>query len=176
MIMSTRLVKPSAQLKKRVITMQQGKTGPAAALSAMAVVSLAHQVDQALAAHFARYGLTQARFVLMLTMHTAAQKRHRPAELAKTMGVKPPTITGLLNGLARDGLISRRLDRQDKRQVLVSLTARGKRELRKILPDHFMRINSAFANLALAQARHRLDATIRAVELSLDKLCGGQPI
>lgn len=172
--MTTRLVKPSAQVKKSVVAMQRGK-GPAAVLAAMAVVSLAQQIEQALAYHFARYGLTQARFVLMLTMHTAPQKRHRPAELAQVLGVKPPTVTGLLNGLARDGLVSRRIDQKDKRQVLISLTARGKRELARILPDHFMRINSAFANLAALPAKHKLDATIRDVKRSLEKLSGGLP-
>jgi len=154
--------------------MQRGK-GPASVLAAMAVVSLAQQVEQALNEHFARYGFTQARFVLMLTMYTAPQRQHRPAKLAQALGVKPPTVTGLLNGLARDGLISRRIDRKDKRQVLISLTARGKRELGRILPDHFMRINSAFTNLAALPAKRKLDATIREVQWSLEKLSGGTP-
>jgi DNA-binding MarR family transcriptional regulator len=50
------------------------------------------------------------------------------------MGVSPSSATGLLDGLEASGLLARRHDPADRRQVLVALTPRGERlagELRR---------------------------------------------
>jgi DNA-binding MarR family transcriptional regulator len=50
-------------------------------------------------------------------------------ELAESAGVAPPTATRMLDGLARDGYVLRRHSENDRRVVIVSLTADGRREL-----------------------------------------------
>jgi DNA-binding MarR family transcriptional regulator len=47
------------------------------------------------------------------------------SSLAEAVGVSLPTITGVLERLKERGLIVRRPDRQDRRRILNSLTARG---------------------------------------------------
>jgi DNA-binding MarR family transcriptional regulator len=49
--------------------------------------------------------------------------------LALAAGVAPPTATRMLDGLARDGLVRRTPDEQDRRCVSVSLTDAGRRAL-----------------------------------------------
>jgi DNA-binding MarR family transcriptional regulator len=170
--MQQELINPSEALRKRLVGSLNRQHSPVAVLCAMSVVGLAKQVEESLACHFARYGLTQARFVLLLSIYTAPQKNLRPAELALIMNVKPPTVTGLLSGLARDGLVARRTDKNDRRQAIVSLTRRGRREITKILPDHFQRINEAFARFASPEAKRRLERTIQNVQSSLGALAG----
>jgi DNA-binding MarR family transcriptional regulator len=46
-------------------------------------------------------------------------------ELAEAAGIAPPTATRMLDGLARDGLITRRHAEYDRRSVLIGLTAAG---------------------------------------------------
>jgi DNA-binding MarR family transcriptional regulator len=50
-------------------------------------------------------------------------------ELAEAAGIAPPTATRMLDGLARDGYITRRHAEYDRRSVLVGLTAEGEKAL-----------------------------------------------
>jgi DNA-binding MarR family transcriptional regulator len=50
-------------------------------------------------------------------------------ELAAAEGVAPPTMTRLVDGLERDGLVRRVADPADRRGVLVRATAHGTRVL-----------------------------------------------
>lgn len=47
--------------------------------------------------------------------------------LAAAEGVRSPTMTGIVNGLAADGLVGRRAARSDNRSVEVVVTAKGRR-------------------------------------------------
>src|SRR5918992_5663788 len=49
--------------------------------------------------------------------------------LAAAEQVRPPTITGVVSGLERDGLVRRRPDRRDRRVQWVDATAKGRRVL-----------------------------------------------
>jgi DNA-binding MarR family transcriptional regulator len=51
--------------------------------------------------------------------------------LATTEGVTAPTMSRLVDGLERDGLVTRAPDPEDARGVLVRATARGNRILRQ---------------------------------------------
>jgi MarR family transcriptional regulator, negative regulator of the multidrug operon emrRAB len=59
-----------------------------------------------------------------------------PASLADKTGVTRATISGLLDGLEKDGMIERRPDSEDRRLIRVNLTAAGKSFLEKILPGY----------------------------------------
>jgi DNA-binding MarR family transcriptional regulator len=50
-------------------------------------------------------------------------------ELAAAEGVRPPTMTRLVDGLERDGLVKREPDPDDRRGVIVRATAKGVRTL-----------------------------------------------
>lgn len=49
------------------------------------------------------------------------------ASLAEALGVTPPTASRLCDRLVRKGLIRRRTDRNDRRQVRIALTESGRR-------------------------------------------------
>jgi DNA-binding MarR family transcriptional regulator len=48
-------------------------------------------------------------------------------QVAEAAGVAPPTATRMLDGLVERGHVSRAADRSDRRAVIVSLTAAGRR-------------------------------------------------
>jgi DNA-binding MarR family transcriptional regulator len=50
-------------------------------------------------------------------------------QLAAAEQVRPPTISGIVNGLDSEGLIRRRPDQQDRRVQWVHATAKGRRVL-----------------------------------------------
>jgi DNA-binding MarR family transcriptional regulator len=51
------------------------------------------------------------------------------AEMAAAAGCASPTVTRMLDGLERDGIVSREHSAEDRRRTIVSLTAKGKRVL-----------------------------------------------
>jgi DNA-binding MarR family transcriptional regulator len=65
----------------------------------------------------------------------ATVERHgplTPSELAEIERVKRPTATRTLNGLAELGLVERTPDPADRRSALVSISAAGRRSLRRL--------------------------------------------
>src|SRR5262245_41388371 len=68
------------------------------------------------------------RFVLRLVQRTPGISS---GALANHIHLHPSTLTGVLQRLERRGLLVRRRDRADARRVLLQLTSKGRRMLRK---------------------------------------------
>lgn len=102
-------------------------------------------VQTALDTHFARYRLSMGKFTLL--MQLSQVDGLPPSECAARSGVTRATITGLLDGLERDGLLERRSDPGDRRMVQVYLTEKGRSLLEQMLPDHFCRTTRLMAHL-----------------------------
>jgi DNA-binding MarR family transcriptional regulator len=104
-------------------------------------------VYQALDVHFARYGLSRGKFTLLMQLYLADEKGLTPSECAQRADVTKATITGLLDGLERDGLVRRFPDSEDRRMLRLQLTDKGQDLLSQMLPDHFCRTTDLMANL-----------------------------
>lgn len=98
--------------------------------------------------HFARYGLSQGRFIIMVLLNKSPDLSLSPSELADMSCVSRATVTGLLDGLERDGLVKRVFTPDDRRSYSVCLTHKGKKVIDKVLPDHFRRLAGVMANLS----------------------------
>ena len=88
----------------------------------------------------AQHDITQGRFgVLMILLNRCQGDAPTlgPAELADAAGVSRATMTGLIDTLERDGLVTREHGTVDRRMMMVCLTAKGRALLQAILPDHF---------------------------------------
>jgi DNA-binding MarR family transcriptional regulator len=93
--------------------------------------------------HLARHNISQGRFaVLMILLRRCGFDGSTlgPAELADAAGVSRATMTGLIDTLERDGLVTREPDTQDRRMMIVCLTPKGHELLHAILPGHFKRM------------------------------------
>jgi len=82
------------------------------------------------------YGTRHGRFNLLMMLLKCADGQATPAGLADKTGVTRATISGLLDGLEKDGLIERRPDPEDRRLIRVHLTAAGHSFLDKIRPGY----------------------------------------
>lgn len=106
--------------------------------------------------HFQAQGLSQGRFtVLMLLYDKTCAKTHSltPAQLAENSGVTRATMTGLVDTLERDGMVTRKPDPTDRRQLSVELTPRGLEFLNQIMPEHFRRIKVLLSALGENERR-----------------------
>ena len=101
--------------------------------------------------NLAEHHISQGRFsVLMLLLNKGqgCPQPRTPAELAELCGVTRATMTGLIDTLERDGLVTREPDPVDRRMMSVKLTARGLERLNEVLPGHFRRMAVLMSGLS----------------------------
>ncbi|WP_243361801.1 MarR family winged helix-turn-helix transcriptional regulator [Fundidesulfovibrio terrae] len=92
----------------------------------------------------ARQGLSRGR-CLLLSLLSTADGPLPVGKLADLAGVTTPTVSAVLAGMVRDGLVERTLDPADRRLVRIGLTQEGQQVLDEVLPvlfEHHARVVS----------------------------------
>jgi DNA-binding MarR family transcriptional regulator len=82
-------------------------------------------------------------------------------ELAAAEGVRSATMTGIVNGLERDGLVRRRPHGRDRRAVSIEATAAGRRLLERARTRRIGLVASRLTDLSEAE----LEVLARAADL-----------
>jgi DNA-binding MarR family transcriptional regulator len=147
------------------LSQQYAHVDPSAVQAWVSLLRVAQELHGVSHQHFARYRLSEGRFVVLIMLHTTASGEMCCSDIADSTGVSRATLTGLLDGLERDGLIRRVDYPEDRRRITITLTANGRRLLDELLPDHLRRIESVMANLTKADRK-----TLRAL---LEKVRAG---
>jgi DNA-binding MarR family transcriptional regulator len=119
----------------------------------LAFLDATTEVYAALNSYFERYGLSGGKFTVLMQLYTAKQGIP-PSEFAERANVTRATITGLLDGLERDGLIQRQPHPSDRRMLTVHLTERGSELMQNILPEHFCRTKILMDTLTVSEKRN----------------------
>lgn len=119
----------------------------------LAFLNTTTEVFAAFEVHFARHGLSMGKFTLLMQLFHAGEQGLTPSECAERAGVTRATITGLLNGLERDGWVKRQPYPADRRMLSVHLTEKGQNLLCDLLPDHFCRTTGLMAHLSDAEKK-----------------------
>jgi DNA-binding MarR family transcriptional regulator len=100
------------------------------------VSRLARHLDRARRAAFASHGLEPWEFdVLSALRRQGPPYQLTPGALLRATLVTSGTMTNRIDQLAKAGLVRRRPDPQDRRGVLVTLTAQGQRRADEALAD-----------------------------------------
>jgi DNA-binding MarR family transcriptional regulator len=135
----------------------------------IALVRVAGEMITAFGEHFARHGTSQGRFIILVLLNRDPDRSLSPSALADMSSVTRATITGLLDGLESEGLVKRVPTAADRRSHSICLTAKGKRFMNKMLPDHFRRMAGLMSNLN-DNERMRLVELLFKVRAGLDAL------
>ena len=118
------------------------------------VSRLARHLDRARRAAFAAHRLETWEFdVLSALRRQGPPYQLSPRALLRATLVTSGTMTNRIDRLAAAGLVRRRPDPQDKRGVLVTLTARGRAAADAALADLLLRERLLLAGLTSAQRR-----------------------
>lgn len=115
-------------------------------------------IDEELSEH----GISQGRFTILMLLENCPEKGCRdhslsPSDLAEMCGVSRASISGLLDGLEKDGMVQRGADKRDGRGRPVRITAKGKRFLDKMLPAHFTWLARVMQNLDETERRQLIE-------------------
>jgi len=142
---------------------------PSAVEACIALIRVAGEMVNAFGEHFSRHGTSQGRFVILVLLNRDPDKSLSPSELADMSSVTRATITGLIDGLESDGLVKRVAATSDRRSHLIRLTARGKRFMNKMLPDHFRRMAGLMSKLNQNERKSLIELLFK-VRSGLDTL------
>ena len=76
---------------------------------------------------FVKFGLTTAQFNLLMVLKYSGEKCLTQVEIANRLLVNRANVTGLIDRMAKGGLLERIEDKKDRRHYLIRLTKKGKR-------------------------------------------------
>ena len=124
---------------------------PAAAAAILTLLLVARDISASTEKFFGSFGISDGKWSVLMLLAAAPAKRLRPSELAAHLAVSRATITGLLKGLERDGLVSRGLDATDGRVETVHITRRGTALLRTMIPQLTRRHAASTAGLSTSE-------------------------
>jgi DNA-binding MarR family transcriptional regulator len=97
--------------------------------------------------HLGQYGVSQGRFTVLMLLNRMCGECLTPADLAEKAGVTRATMSGLLDTMERDGLVTRRSSATDRRVVEVHLTEQGHELIDALLPGYFARVEEMIGAL-----------------------------
>src|ERR1700676_1685273 len=83
----------------------------------------------------AKFSTTLPRFDLMAQLERAPQGL-KMSELSQRMMVTGGNVTGITDGLEKEGLVVREVDPADRRVFRVKLTAEGQKQFRRMASEH----------------------------------------
>ncbi|MDP9848886.1 MarR family winged helix-turn-helix transcriptional regulator [Streptosporangium lutulentum] len=112
------------------------------------VSRLARHLDRARRASFAEHGLESWEFDVLTALRRAGEPYEMsPGALLRATLVTSGTMTNRIDRLTAAGLVRRRPDTEDRRGVLVSLTAAGRERVDSAFADLLRREHELLANL-----------------------------
>ena len=163
-----RLMIPLVQKYSALLAQAIGEPGAVEGMRiCFEVLSLAAAIHHDRGRRLGAHDLSEGKFVLLFLL-ARAEEGLSPHELAEQGGVTRGTVTGLLDGLERSGLVRRISHDRDRRKLTVRLTAEGAALTCRLTGEHGRWIGSLLSDLSeteretlrhlLAKAFARTDA------------------
>ena len=127
--------------------------------------------------HFARFGISASQWGILRVLQRAALKGEPELplkEVGERLLIQPPSVTGAVDRLERQGFVKRSSSKTDLRVRHLSLTPRGQELMAKVLVGHTQRIQSLFAGLQPHEQEIML-GLLKRMEAHLRALLAPQP-
>lgn len=130
---------------------------PDALTSLIVLLRVASDTLSHLESLLARDDMSQGRFTVLMVLNRNPDLGLSPADLATKCGVTRATMTGLLDGLEREGFVAREDALTDRRMFVVRLTPPGRAFLDRILPQYYRRIDKLMSPLGEREQRQLVE-------------------
>ena len=117
--------------------------------------------------HYSQFDLTPAKLnVLMLVKHVGGAEGLPQREIATRLIISGSDVTGLIDRLETDGLLTRGSAAHDRRIKLIKMTSKGSALLDRLWPAHMERVESVMAPLSKKE-QEQLIALLTKVRMTL---------
>ncbi len=90
------------------------------------------------------FDLSESRFVILMFLGHAEDKRLLSSEIATRLGVTRVTVSKLLKGMEQQTLIEKIASKLDKRSTPIQLTDKGRQILKRFLPYNYEAVHLLF--------------------------------
>lgn len=100
---------------------------------------------------FAQFGISGAQWGVLRALWRAEQEGHkslRAADLTERLLIRPPSVSGVIDRLDRQGLIVRMAAADDLRAKRVSLSPQGRRLLKRVLEGLSRKVPTVLGGLS----------------------------
>jgi DNA-binding MarR family transcriptional regulator len=102
------------------------------------------------------FNTTLPRFDLMAQLERAAEGL-KMSELSQRMMVTGGNVTGITDGLEKEGLVVREVDSSDRRVYRVKLTPEGERQFRRMAAEHERWVIDLLGPLSPRRKKHLME-------------------
>lgn len=127
------------------------------------------RMDEGLEEKLKPHQLNHSEFVTLMMLYSRPDGSSTPGELCEFTSQGSTNMTRIGNALVKRNLISRGASAEDRRCVLMRITAAGRRFVQKMLPPMFPHVEAMFAGFSAAE-RKQLSHLLRKLAKNLDQL------
>jgi DNA-binding MarR family transcriptional regulator len=121
------------------------------------ILSCTNQIENRIRQNLqARFDTTLPRFDLMAQLERAPEGL-KMSELSQRMMVTGGNVTGITDGLEKEGLVIREMDPTDRRVFRVKLTPEGQRQFQRMAAEHERWVVDLFGSLTQKQKKQLFD-------------------
>jgi len=117
--------------------------------------------------YFARFGISPSHWGILRVLQRAelgGEEELSLKEVSARMLIQPPSVTGVVDRMERQGLVRRIASQTDRRVRHLSLTPQGRDLVAKVLEGHADRIQLLFAGLKIHEQQTLLELCNRMQE------------
>jgi len=129
---------------------------------------IAHDMAALLDHHIRPHGLGEAEFRALTMLYAHGGLAH-PTDLCTRASQSPANMSRICDALVGQGLITRGPSDQDRRKMVLHMTAKGDALVRELLPGMFIAIHDVFVGFS-PQDRMQLAALLKRLVLRLDEV------
>ena len=117
----------------------------------LTLLRVGSDLSSALDSFLASYGLLQGRWWVLILLMREQNLISTPSSLAEKAGVSRATMTGLIDGLDKEGLVVRVTNVDDRRKLHIKLTDAGQTKLDEVMPEYYRRVGNLMSILSSEQ-------------------------
>jgi len=121
--------------------------------------------------YFSRFGISGSQWGVLRILHSSEEdgvRSLRVTDLSQRMLIRPPSVSGVVDRLEREGLVARNGEKDDLRARRVRLTSKGRSLVHQIMEKHRTKIHSVLGSLS-AQQRKELHRLLDRLDSHLEK-------
>lgn len=133
------------------------------------LLRVATDLSQALDTCLSKHDLLQGRWWVLILLMREESLSSTPSLLAEKIGVTRATMTGLIDSLEQNGLVTRVFDKADRRSVMIKLTPAGQAKLDVVMPDYYRRLRQCMQGLDESK-RQQLQDILGLIQLGIPAL------
>jgi DNA-binding MarR family transcriptional regulator len=122
----------------RTITSPYPEVDPEVISIVAAIQSISRTISAKFSADLDAHDLTEGKFYVLAFLRAEEIAGHpdpSPSDIAEHLDVTRGTITGLLDGLERDGYLERLVDQADRRALTIRMSDKARHFLGDFLPE-----------------------------------------